>query len=255
MATDYEHRPVELEHHDRDYGRLGGKVISRAVDSNQKEKVDVLRRKAEAEVEKKKDCMNRAHQAYARGDGATAKQLSNEGKRHAAEADKFFDQMSAKAFEINNPKQDEVDYIDLHGQVPATAVVLVTERIREDQKKGRTHLHVIVGKGIHSAGHIQKLKPAVENQCRELGLQYETEENEGRIFVNLQGGNISHIPPPPPQNYYDDDQQQYYPGQHGQHGQHHNGQYHGGQSQQDEPYDEMERLVKKLFKKFCCTVM
>lgn len=107
----------------------------------------------------------------------------------------------------------------------------------------------IVGKGIHSVGHIRKLKPAVENLCRDLGLQYETEENEGRIFVNLQGANIPHLPPPPPQNYYDD-QQQYYPGQHAQHGQH-----HGGQSQQDEQYDEIEQLVRKLFKKFCCTVM
>ncbi len=46
----------------------------------------------------------------------------------------------------------------------------------------------IVGKGNHSAGHVQKLKPAVERICRELGLQYVTEENAGRIDVDLTGG-------------------------------------------------------------------
>ena len=46
----------------------------------------------------------------------------------------------------------------------------------------------IVGKGNHSPGHIQKIKPKVEQICQELGLQYATEENAGRMFVNLRGG-------------------------------------------------------------------
>lgn len=46
----------------------------------------------------------------------------------------------------------------------------------------------IVGKGNHSANHVQKIKPRVEQVCRELGLQYATEENAGRIYVNLTGG-------------------------------------------------------------------
>lgn len=48
--------------------------------------------------------------------------------------------------------------------------------------------HSIVGKGNHSKNHIQKIKPRVEQVCQELGLQYSTEENEGRIYVNLTGG-------------------------------------------------------------------
>ena len=46
----------------------------------------------------------------------------------------------------------------------------------------------IVGKGNHSGGHVQKLKPAVERICREQGLQFATEENAGRIYVDLMGG-------------------------------------------------------------------
>lgn len=83
-----------------------------------------------------------AHQAYKRGDGATAKHLSNEGKRHAAEADKLFNEMSVVAFELNNPTPDQVDFIDLHGQTPSTAERLVADRIRRDQNSGKPHLHV-----------------------------------------------------------------------------------------------------------------
>lgn len=39
-----------------------------------------------------------------------------------------------------------------------------------------------MGKGNHSTDHVQKLKPRVEQVCRELGLQYATEENSGRIY-------------------------------------------------------------------------
>ena len=46
----------------------------------------------------------------------------------------------------------------------------------------------IVGKGNHSPNHIQKIKPKVEEICRELGLQYATEANAGRMYINLQGG-------------------------------------------------------------------
>ena len=46
----------------------------------------------------------------------------------------------------------------------------------------------IVGKGNHSVNHIQKIKPRVEKICQELNLQYVTEQNEGRMYINLQGG-------------------------------------------------------------------
>lgn len=49
----------------------------------------------------------------------------------------------------------------------------------------------IVGKGNHSPGHIQKIKPAVEEICREQGLNFKTEHNEGRIYVDLTGGQIT----------------------------------------------------------------
>ena len=52
----------------------------------------------------------------------------------------------------------------------------------------RLCVYRIVGKGNHSVDHVQKIKPRVEQICQELGLQYATEENAGRMYINLQGG-------------------------------------------------------------------
>ncbi|TGJ82650.1 hypothetical protein E0Z10_g6101 [Xylaria hypoxylon] len=219
------------------------------------------RDEAEKEHSKKRDCMQRAHDAYENGDGARAKQLSNEGKKHAAKADELDEQASKMIFDMNNPTatSDTSDTIDLHGQYVDEAMSKLTKRIRQDKQKGRPHLHVIVGKGNHSVGHIQKLKPAVEDLCRDLGLHYETEENAGRIYVDLQGGHVAHMPPLPPQlatehaGYGDQPhggyQQNHYPGQQQQQ------QHYGGQNQEEQQYDEVEKLLTKLFKKYCCTVM
>jgi hypothetical protein len=162
--------------------------------------------------------------------------------------------------ENNNPDRVSGDTVDLHGLFVEEAEDVLEERIRVARSRGETHLHVIVGKGNHSRNHVQKIKPRVEQVCRELGLQYRTEENEGRIFVNLQGGSVEQMPPPPMHPQYGDggypgqQQQQHYGG----HGQQHHGPQHGGQQQQN---DEVEELVKKglpkLFKalKGCCVVM
>jgi hypothetical protein len=114
-----------------------------------------------------------------------------------------------------------------------------------------------VGKGNHSVNHIQKIKPRVEQICQELGLQYATEANEGRIYVNLTGGPAT-MPP------------QYQQGG-GHHQPHHAQQHHGqetyggqqqyGGNQQQTQVMEMEETVKKalpaIFRllKSCCTVM
>jgi hypothetical protein len=169
------------------------------------------------------------------------------------------------------------DTIDLHGLFVEEAEDVLEERIRAARSQGQTHLHVIVGKGNHSRGHVQKIKPRVEQVCNELGLKYRTEENEGRMYVDLQGGDVHHMPPPPQApNYggYPGGGQQHGGGQahHGgqQHGgQQHGGQQHGGQQHGGQPHggqqqnnqnDDLEQMVKKKLPKFlkslkCCVVM
>lgn len=126
-------------------------------------------------------------------------------------------------------------------------------------------MYRIVGKGSHSVNHIQKIKPRVEQICQELGLQYSTEQNEGRMYINLQGGPA--VMPPYPQHNghqhyegyqggqqqqqsYQGDQQQYGGGQ----------QQYGGQQQQQGNNDEVEKIVVKILPRIlnklgCCVVM
>lgn len=173
-------------------------------------------------------------------------------------------QASEYIFRANNAT-DRVadDTIDLHGQFVEEAEDILEARIRDAQARGQTHLHVIVGKGNHSANHVQKLKPRVEQVCQELGLQYATEENEGRIYVNLQGDEVSGMPPPPSKHhgggYGQDDFGPSHP-RPAVPSQPQQQQQHQSQSQQQQG-DDMEQLEKKVLKKVfsklgdCCIVM
>ena len=127
----------------------------------------------------------------------------------------------------------------------------------------------------------------VERVCQEMGLQYRTEHNEGRMYIDLTGGNAQ----PPPGSFqqqgpgqYDQSQygqphyqtaypmggqaqygawsqghqQQQYPQQQ-QYGQQQYGQQAGGQQQQQQ-FDYEGEIKKNLptilrLLKSCCTVM
>lgn len=136
-------------------------------------------------------------------------------------------------------------------------------------------LYSIVGKGNHSVNHVQKIKPCVEQVCQELGLQYTTEENAGRMYINLSGGPATM----PPQNAYQPGQQ--HGGSHNQpqqgghqqqqpqqgysqnynQGSNQNYNQNQGNNQQNGQNDELEKLAMKLLPRIlkkldgCCTVM
>ncbi|KAK4984783.1 hypothetical protein LTR50_006405 [Elasticomyces elasticus] len=210
---------------------------------------------------------------------------NEEKKQHAQLMDQYNKQASDYIFRENNAVgRVDGDTIDLHGQFIEEAEEIVRQRIRYAQSTGQSHLHIIVGKGNHSPGHVQKVKPAVEQICQELGLQYATEENAGRIYVNLQGGPAimpphhgghqqqqnQHNQPQYGQPHYQTaypmggqpqygwNQQQSYPGQQQQQQQQ---QQHGNQQNQNQQQFDMENEVKKNLPKIfrllrsCCTVM
>ncbi|KAI9792706.1 MAG: hypothetical protein M1816_001805 [Peltula sp. TS41687] len=199
-----------------------------------------------------------AHTAYERGDGASAHEHSEQGRRHAQMMDQYNRQASEFIFRENNAEgRVASDTIDLHGQFVEEAEAILDQRIRAGQSQGQTHLHVIVGKGNHSVNHVQKLKPAVERLCRERGLQFHTEENAGRIYINLTGGPANM---PPSQHHG----QQPYGGQPSHHHQQQQQQHHHQQQQhhQQNQNEEIERIVKRflprVLKKLeahCCVVM
>lgn len=164
---------------------------------------------------------------------------------HDAKVHEYNRQASDYIFRANNaPGKVAADAIDLHGQFVDEAERILDERIRADQARGQTHLHAIVGKGNHSAGHVQKIKPKIEALCRELGLKCRTEDNSGRIYINLQGGE-----PMPPQQ----------PPHHGGHpgGQQHHHPHHQPH-QQDPTAEILEKLLPRVLRKLeraCCVVM
>ncbi len=138
-----------------------------------------------------------------------------------------------------------------------------------DAQLARTYS--IVGKGNHSPNHIQKIKPKVEQVCQELGLQYSTEPNAGRMYINLQGG-AAQMPAQfaaqngggYQQHYgggkpYHQQGMAYQQGGGGGQGQYHGG---GGGGGQQDPNAALEAEVKKylpkvlrVIKRQCCTVM
>lgn len=248
--------------------RLGGRAFHHADndDDDVEREYDRLRDLAREEANKRNQCFERSQQAYQSGDGAAAKELSNEGKRHAQKMEDYNRQASEYIFRENNAAGRVTgSCIDLHGQFVEEAERMLEQRIRADRDRGQEHLHAIVGKGNHSTGHVQKLKPRIEALCRELGLKYSTEENAGRIYINLQGNDAT-MPPPPQvgggQQHHGGGQQQHHGGGQQQHGgkphggKPHGGQqqHHGGQQQQDQDDDIVVKILKKL-EKACCVVM
>ena len=164
--------------------------------------------------------------------------------------DDYNRQASEYIFRENNaPGRVAPDSIDLHGQFVDEAEQILEDRIRAERQRGASHLHVIVGKGNHSADHVQKIKPRVEQVCQEMGVSCRTEENEGRIYVDFGGhggggGSGGHHQPP----------------SHGHPQQPHHGQppHHGGggggHHEQDQRADLLALVFKKL-EKACCIVM
>ncbi|KAL2869282.1 Smr domain-containing protein [Aspergillus lucknowensis] len=230
---------------------MGPRAFNHAQSTDAEAEYDRLRDLARQEAAKRGSCFQRSQEAYSSGDGALAKELSEQGKAHGRKMDEYNRQASEFIFRENNAAgRVEADTIDLHGQFVEEAEDILEERIKYARSHGQTHLHVIVGKGNHSANHVQKIKPRVEQVCRELGLQYATEENEGRIYVNLTGGPANMGSKP----------------SHG-HGQGHGGQYpshqqHHHQQQQGGNQDQVEQVVNAVLprvlrrlEKACCVIM
>ncbi|KAA6407642.1 MAG: hypothetical protein FRX48_08480 [Lasallia pustulata] len=257
---------------------LGSRAVGHTQGGNAEAEYDRLRGLARQEHDKRSSCLDRAHNAYGRGDGAAAHELSEEAKRHAQLMDQYNKQASDYIFRENNAVgRVDGDTIDLHGQFVEEAEDILEQRIKYARSNGQKHLHVIVGKGIHSANHVQKLKPRVEQVCQELGLQFAMEENAGRIYVDLTGG-PAHMPSHYSQHgapYQQQQQQQQY-GQQPQYGQQQyqggpqyqqggypgqQQQYGGGGQHQNDPNAEIEAAVKKYLPRIirklegCCIIM
>ncbi|KAK4634104.1 Smr domain-containing protein [Fulvia fulva] len=190
--------------------RLGGNAFNHGPSSASQQEYDRLRDLARKEQGQHQHYAEEARKAYEQGDGGRAHDMSVQSKEHAAKADQYNKQASEFIFRENNAVgKVQGDTIDLHGQYVEEAEEILEQRIRYAQQTGQSHLHVIVGKGNHSPNHVQKIKPRVEQVCQELGLQYHTEQNEGRMFIDLSGGHGQQMPSYDYQQHHEPQHQNY----------------------------------------------
>jgi len=133
-------------------------------------------------------CFDRAHAAHERGDGAGAKELSNEGHEHQRKMEQLNREAADWIFNANNGGSPP-GTVDLHGLYVHEAIDRTESAIQAAQQNGQPSLRVIVGKGLHSKGHVAKIKPAIEQLMTKYNFAAELDpENEGVLIVHLGGG-------------------------------------------------------------------
>lgn len=144
-----------------------------------------LRAEAEREHEKYQQLAGQSHRAFNNGEKEEASALSEQSKKHKSRADDLNQQAAAWVFRENNT-DSAADEIDLHGLFVREALSALDARIQAGIQRRESILKVITGKGMHSAHHIAKLRPAVEDYCNKSGLQWRLQhKNEGVVEINL----------------------------------------------------------------------
>lgn len=146
-----------------------------------------MRNQARSEGDLMAKCFDQSHNAYAKGDGNRAKQLSNEGHTHKANMERLNKQAADWIFMANN-EDSPPGTIDLHGLYTSEALERTEQYVRQFQSQGKPEMRIIVGKGLHSKDHRQHIAPAVEKMMQDYRLEAHLDpRNAGVLVVNLQG--------------------------------------------------------------------
>ena len=146
-----------------------------------------LRNRARSEGDKMANAFDASKAAYSHGDGARAKQLSDEGNMHKHNMEQLNAQAVQWIFAANNADSPP-GTVDLHGLYVKEALAKVDEVIHQAQAQNYPQLRLIVGKGIHSKDHVTKIKPAVEELLRKYNIAAHLDHrNQGVLVVDMNG--------------------------------------------------------------------
>ncbi|CDK27665.1 unnamed protein product [Kuraishia capsulata CBS 1993] len=149
-----------------------------------------LRKLADQAHDKRNKLSHESQSAFKRGDKAKAAELSQQAKEQLDIAERYNAQAANYVFIENNEDSDR-DEIDLHGLFVKEAQYILKQRITTGIQRNETHLKVIVGKGLHSANGVAKLKPAIQELCQDANLKnYIDPKNTGVLVIELQNANI-----------------------------------------------------------------
>jgi len=127
-------------------------------------------------------CFQESHEAYTRGDGALAKELSNQGKDHQQKMGELNKEASDFIF-VENNKDSKPGEVDLHGLYVKEAIARADLAILDAKSRGQPQIIFIVGKGLHSQGGIAKIKPAIEELIQKHQLRTEMDPNNSGVLT------------------------------------------------------------------------
>ncbi|SCU93593.1 LANO_0E04302g1_1 [Lachancea nothofagi CBS 11611] len=149
-----------------------------------------LRDLADDAFKKRQQYSQQSQQAFKSGDKSEAHALSERAKEQLNVAEKFNMQAAEYVFTQNNADSDS-DEIDLHGLYTKEAQWIMQKRIAVAVANHESKLEVIVGKGLHSANGIAKIKPAIEELCQQANLaSYVDRKNSGVLVVELENAQV-----------------------------------------------------------------
>ncbi|QLQ81175.1 hypothetical protein HG537_0E05300 [Torulaspora globosa] len=149
-----------------------------------------LRSLADEAHKKRQQLSNESQAAYKQGDGGKAHQLSEKAKIQQRLAEQYNMEAAEYVFVQNNADSGS-DEIDLHGLFVKEAVWILKKRIASGIKGHESYVKVIVGKGLHSQNGLAKIKPAVEELCRDANLRnYLDKKNQGVLIIELEGAQV-----------------------------------------------------------------
>ncbi|CAR30209.1 Smr domain-containing protein [Lachancea thermotolerans CBS 6340] len=149
-----------------------------------------LRDLADQAYKKRQQLSQQSQNAYKNGDRSGAHTLSEQAKEQLQVAEKYNLQAAEFVFTQNNADSSSNE-IDLHGLYTKEAVWILQKRIAAAVSARESVLKVIVGKGLHSANGIAKIKPAVEDLCQQANLpNYVDSKNAGVLVIELQNASV-----------------------------------------------------------------
>jgi DNA-nicking Smr family endonuclease len=159
---------------------------------------DSARFEASGHAKRRGELLAQSQAAWNAGDKAAAKKLSEEGKAAGAAMDAA-NARAAEAYFAANNRGKPLTEIDLHGLHVSEALDRVEQRLKQCEARGEKQLIVIVGRGNHSAGGVQKVKPAMEQLIQRHRLRVAVgSPNEGclTIFLGEQNGKAGFVHAP-----------------------------------------------------------
>ncbi|KAJ3150296.1 hypothetical protein HDU86_006687 [Geranomyces michiganensis] len=131
------------------------------------------------------DCYDRSRAAFSANRKAEAKELSTQGKAHAAEMSRY-NALAAKAAHGSRNAAGSMSEIDLHGLFVKEALEALDTHVAKCRAAGVTRTRVITGKGNHSKDGMAKIRPAVEEWCvRNHVRAVEDPRNAGAVDLEL----------------------------------------------------------------------